>query len=77
MGAPGDCQAHHAGDELSFHDSIVSIPGDGRPPRNRDADRLDSAVGGPPGHLGNPELAPLARLGGATRASTDRDHKKD
>ena len=77
MGASGDCQAHHAGDELSFHDSIFSIPGDGRPPRNRGADRLGSAVGGPPGHLGNPELAPLARLGGATRSSTDRDHKKD
>src|SRR6185312_13491483 len=27
------------------------------------------AVGGPPGHLGNRELAPLERLGGPTRSS--------
>ena len=77
MGAAGQRQAHHAGDELSFHDTNVSIPGDGRPPRTRGADRTCWAVGGPPGHLGNRELAPLARLGGPTRSSTDRDRMKD
>ena len=38
---------------------------------------LGSAVGGPPGHLGNPEFAPLARPGGPTRSLTDREHMKD
>ena len=54
MGAPGECQAHHAGDELSFHDTNVSIPGDGRPSRtwSRSDVRCGRRPSRPPGESG-------------------------